>query len=360
VRILIVGVSARMLAELAVAGGHEVTAFDRFGDVDLRAIAPGATGSSHEQLVGLAERAAADALVYGAGLENRPDLVRRLAAGRELLGTPPRVLPGVRDPWALADVVVEAGARMPETRRPTDPPRDSGGRTWLRKPRAGGGGRGVRHWAGGRLGRSEILQRRIAGLSCSAVAIADGQRATVLGVTEQLHRVGFSWTGNVWPPRLPASECDELAGRLDAVCQAVAGRFGVRGAFGVDAIWDGHQTWVLEVNPRPTASLELFGAGVFAAHVEGARGVSLPTFGVPPTVGCAMVKLVLFADRDLRAPDPAWWPLGLVRDIPHRGTPIARGAPVCTLVCATDDPADVAARGARLLATLPDRTAAHV
>ena len=38
-----VAVSARMLAQLAVADGYEVTALDRFGDVDLRAIAPGAT-----------------------------------------------------------------------------------------------------------------------------------------------------------------------------------------------------------------------------------------------------------------------------------------------------------------------------
>ena len=35
-----VAVSARMLAELAAADGYQVTALDRFGDVDLRAVAP--------------------------------------------------------------------------------------------------------------------------------------------------------------------------------------------------------------------------------------------------------------------------------------------------------------------------------
>jgi predicted ATP-grasp superfamily ATP-dependent carboligase len=359
VRIVIVAVSARMLAESAVADGHEVTAFDRFGDVDLRAIAAGATAPSTDALTRLAQRAEAEAVVYGAGFENRPDLVRRLAAGRELLGVAPEPLLAVRDPWALAAAAAEAGARMPETRRPADAPTRPEGTTWLRKPRAGGGGRGVRRWSGGRLRPSEILQRRVDGLSCSAVAIADGHRATVLGITEQLHRPDFGWTGNVSPPRLPASERDELGGRLHAVCQAVGGRFGVRGAFGVDAVWDGRRAWVLEVNPRPTASLELFGPGAFAAHVDGARGVSLPTPGVPPAVRCAKVKLVLFADRDLRAPDPGWWPPGLVRDIPHLDEPIARGAPLCTLVSATDEPYQLASRGARLLAALPDRTAAH-
>jgi uncharacterized protein len=358
-KVLIVAVSARMLAELAFADGHEVTALDRFGDVDLRAVATSSTAPRNDALTRLAERVDADAVVYGAGLENRPDLVARLAAGRELLGTPADLLAAVRDPFALAVAVRGAGARVPESRRPGDAPPDPGEATWLRKPRAGGGGRGVRRWAGGRLRRDELLQRRANGMSCSAVAIADGRGATVLGVTEQLHRAGHLWAGNVSPPRLPASERAELGGRFDAVCETVAARFGVRGAFGVDAIWDGRELWVLEVNPRPTASLELFASGAFDAHVRAARGVSLPTSGMPPAVRCAKVKLVLFADRDLRAPDPAWWPPGLVRDIPHRDEPIARGAPLCTLVSATAEPDELDELGARLLRDLPDRAAAR-
>jgi uncharacterized protein len=354
-KVLIVAVSARMLAELAVADGHEVTALDRFGDVDLRAIAPVATAASNDALVGLADGIEADAVVYGAGLENRPELVARLAGGRELLGTPAERLDAARDPWAVGAAAVAAGARAPETRGPAEIGASAG--DWLRKPRAGGGGRGIDRWTGGRLRAGQILQRHVPGMSCSAVAIADGRHAVVLGLTEQLHRRRHEWTGNVTPPRLPAAELAELDGQLRAVCAEVAARFALRGAFGVDGIWDGRELWVLEVNPRPTASLELFGRGAFAAHVRGARGVSVLTSGVPAPVRCAKVKLVLFADRDLRAPDPDWWPTGLVRDIPHRGELIRRGAPVCTLVSATADPDQLAARGASLLATLPQPTA---
>jgi predicted ATP-grasp superfamily ATP-dependent carboligase len=357
VRVLIVAVSARMIAELAVADGYAVTALDRFGDVDLRAIAPGATAPSNDGLAALAADVDADAVVYGGGLENRPDLVARLADGRELLGTPPELLAAARDPWAVGAAARAAGACAPETRALDDPTPmlQRGGATWLRKPQRGGGGRGVRRWRGGRLRSTEILQRHVPGLSCSAVAIADGRRAVVLGLTEQLHRPpGFQWTGNLAPPRLPDGERDELDGRLRAVCAEMAARFGVRGAFGVDAIWDGRHAWVLELNPRPPAGLELFGPGSFEAHVRGARDVSLPTAGSPPATRCAKVKLVLFAERDLRAPDPAWWPEGLVRDIPHPGEAIPRGAPVCTLVSATAGEPELAARGAQLLAALPE------
>ena len=354
-RVLVVAVSARMLAEMAVADGYEVTALDRFGDVDLRAVARAATAPSNDGLVALAADVAdADAVVYGGGLENRPDLVERLADGRELLGTPPELLAAVRDPWAIGAAARAGGARSPETRSVADAPTLAESRdVWLRKPQRGGGGRGVRRWAGGRLRPTEILQRRVGGLSCSAVSIGDGRRAVLLGLTEQLHHPpGMQWTGNLTPPRLPSAELAELDGQLRAVCTEVAARFGVRGAFGVDAVWDGRHAWVLEVNPRPTAALELFGPGSFEAHVQGARGLGLPSADTAPG-RCARVKLVLFAEQDLRAPDPGWWPTGLVRDIPQEGETITRGAPVCTLVSATAGAPELAARGKRLLAALP-------
>jgi predicted ATP-grasp superfamily ATP-dependent carboligase len=351
-KVLVVAVSARMLAQLAVAEGYEVIALDRFGDVDLRRIATGATAPTSDALAALAVDVDADAVVYGAGFENRPDLVRRLASGRELLGTPPELLATVRDPWRVGDAAWAAGARAPETRPGGSLP-DGG--VWLRKPIRGGGGRGVRRWAGGRLAPTEILQRRIHGLSCSAVAVGDGRRAAVVGLTEQLHRSGgFAWIGNASPPRLPAAELAELDGQLHAVCAEVAARFGVRGAFGIDAVWDGRHAWVLEVNPRPPASLELFGPGWWEAHVRGARGLGLPKPGAQPSTSGRNVKLVLFADRDLRTPDPDWWPAGLVRDIPHVGETIKRGEPVCTLVSADHGVPDLVERGAQLLSALPD------
>ena len=80
---------------------------------------------------------------------------------------------------------------------------------------------------------------------------------------------------------------------------------------------------------------------------------SLPAACTPRAPRWATVKLVLFAQRELCAPDPDWWPAKLVRDIPHAGEKIKRGAPVCTLVSATATAPELAQRGARLLSALP-------
>jgi uncharacterized protein len=120
--ILLVSVSARMLAELATREGHEVIAVDRFGDLDLRRLCQsvsirrdlGGRGGMAE-LVAAAEAIPARRVVYGAGLENRPDLVARLGAGRTLLGCDPETLRRVRDPALLGASLRAAGLAYPVT-----------------------------------------------------------------------------------------------------------------------------------------------------------------------------------------------------------------------------------------------------
>ena len=282
------------------ARGTTVVALDRFGDLDLQALCPsvsilrdlGGEGGMAE-LVQAAERIPAERVVYGAGLENRPDLVARLAAGRTLLGCTPETLRRVRDPALLGAALRAAGLAYPRTFPAAEAAQADRARRWLRKPVLGGGGRGVRDWRGGRLSDDLVVQERISGVACSAAAVADGRSAALLGVSEQLigRRTlgarGYSWCGNLAPPRLPVGERHALIDELRAICAHLAAAFGLRGLFGVDVVWDGERAWVVEVNPRPTASLETIDAahGVrsFAAHLEAFAG-RLPPAGTTPAL----------------------------------------------------------------------------
>jgi predicted ATP-grasp superfamily ATP-dependent carboligase len=369
--ILLVSVSARMLAELATRDGYDVVALDRFGDVDLQRLCHsvsvlrdlGGRGGMGE-LVDAAEGIRADGLVYGAGLENRPDLVARLAAGRMLLGCAPETLRAVRDPAVLGASLSGAGFAYPRTFSAAQAPvRADRARRWLRKPVRGGGGRGVREWRGGRLADGLVVQERISGLPCSAVAVADGRSAVLLGVSEQLvgRRAlgarGFKWCGNVVPPRLPADERRALTRIMQAICAHLAAAFGLRGVFGVDVVWDGARPWVVEVNPRPVASLETIEAvhrvRSFAAHVEACAG-RLPSAGTTLLAEPARAagKAVLYATENVRMPDTKDWPARGIRDVPHAGEPIAAGRPICTLVAIGRSPEaaldDLEARAAAL------------
>jgi predicted ATP-grasp superfamily ATP-dependent carboligase len=399
-----------MLAELAVRAGHEAVALDRFGDLDLRRLCPsvsvlrdlGGRGGM-AALVEAAEEIQAPSLIYGAGLENKPELVARLATGRKLLGCPPETLERVRDPARLGASLRAAGLAYPATFAASDAPqraertsstfaaRDAAGppertsstfatrgargraersRRWLRKPVRGGGGRGVREWRGGALRGEVVVQEHISGLACSAAAVADGRSATVLGVSEQLigHRGfgarGYGWCGNLVPPRLGDTQRRALAAAARAICSHLALAFGLRGLFGVDLVWDGERAWVVEVNPRPTGSLECVEAahdvGVFAAHLDGCAG-RLPSIAPAQAPRRAAGKAILFATRDVRVGDTRDWPARDIRDVPHPGERIAAGAPTCTLVSVQKSPdavfADLEARAAALRAELDERAA---
>jgi predicted ATP-grasp superfamily ATP-dependent carboligase len=373
--ILLLSVSARMLAELAVREGHEVVALDRFGDLDLQALCPsvsilrdlGGEGTM-ETLTDAAEGIPAERVVYGAGLENRPDLVTRLAAGRTLLGCAPETLRRVRDPALLGASLRAAGLAYPRTFSAADAAGADRARRWLRKPVRSGGGRGVRDWRGGRLTEGHVVQERIGGLACSAAAVADGRSAALLGVTEQLigRRTlgarGYAWCGNLAPPRMPSGERRALTDDLQAICAHLAAAFGLRGVFGVDVVWDGGRAWVVEVNPRPTASLETidaaYGVRSFAAHLEACAG-RLPAVPRLADASRAAGKAVLRATDSLRVPDTRDWAARGIRDVPHPGEQIAAGHAVCTLVATGPTPeavlADLEARAAELRAELHHR-----
>ncbi len=356
--ILLVGYSVRLLAELAVRAGYDVFALDYFGDADLRVLAPGLSlrhdfGDRPYDPRTLARIAATldhPAVVYTASFENHPDSVARLARGRRLLGNPPEVLRAVRDPGRLADVLGSAGRPFPETLRATSGLRPDPRRRWLLKPLRSGGGHAVRVWQGGAVPSGTVLQEYRPGMVGSAVFVADGRRAVLIGVTEQL--IGcrafgardFRYCGNLVPPRLNPDELAALTEEAQAVAAVLTEAFGLRGVNGADFVWSEGRLWTIEVNPRPPASLEplemVYGYQTFDFHVRAFDG-DLPAFDLRraerqvPAAG----KAVLYATADGTVGDTGDWTRRGIRDVPHRGERILRGHPICTLWAVGPSPA---------------------
>lgn len=345
-----------MLAQLAVRAGYAVTALDYFGDADLRAACPGRSllrdyslPYSAASLVHAATELDAPAVIYSANLENFPAEVARLAQGRELLGNRPETLAQVRDSARLAAALRAGGFAFPETvfsgaGQALDP-----GRRWLWKPLAGGGGHGIHFWSGERRIGEGIFQEYLPGLVGSAAFVANGRSAVLLGLTEQLigqpalGASGFTYCGNLVPPRLPAEELSALLFEARALVSYLTKTFHLRGLNGLDFIWQGGHAWTIEINPRPSASLELldlaYGLPVFDLHVRSFSG-DLPEFDLAEvlTVSPAAGKAVVYAPANIRVGDTGAWASQNICDIPHSGELIQQGSPVCTLLAVGDTP----------------------
>jgi predicted ATP-grasp superfamily ATP-dependent carboligase len=357
---VIVGLSTRAAAESAARAGFEVTAIDAFADLDqhsrVRALSVrrdfGARFTANA--VARASRTIeSDAVAYLSNFENHPSAVARLAAGRALWGNPPDVLRRVRDPLILAETLRRRGLATPNVNAngisngPNDPnvPNDPNDLPWLVKPRASGGGRGVRDWHQGMpVPRHAYLQQFIEGLPGSIVFVAAGGRAVPLGITRQLigeesfGSSGFGFCGNIvaqsggdFSDALVAAACD--------LTRVVAEEFGVVGVNGIDFVAHGDVPYAIEVNPRWCASMELleraYGVSIFGAHAAACATGVLPAFDLSRARQHAHTwgKAIVFARHDVTLGDTrGWLDDATVRDVPRAGEAILAGAPICTVL----------------------------
>ena len=357
--LLILGASARAAAHSALRLGLRPTCADLFADADLASAAPATRIDPDrypEGLATFAEGFPPTPWLYTGAIENRPDLVDRISGRHPLLGNPGASLRAVRDPIVLAGAIRDAGLSAPEARLdPSGIPIDG---SWLCKPIASGGGRGIRPWMGerSRPGRSVYFQERIEGLPLSAIFVGRRATARCLGVTRQyLGKAGnpFTYRGSLgpWPV---ADDLFEQVGRLG---QAVASSFGLVGIFGIDLVLRDGRAWTIEVNPRYTASVEVLewalGRSLLADHLLasgshlGERPASIRPQGIA-------AKAIVFARRPfLWSTSPADLEMDATQfpelaDVPRPGTSFEAGEPVLTVFARGDSPEecrrDLAAR----------------
>jgi predicted ATP-grasp superfamily ATP-dependent carboligase len=356
VRILVVGLSTRAIAESAVWGGHRVVTLDYFGDRDQRALVENHAllrdfdlAFSAESLLRASRHLDFDAVVYISNLENHPDVVEDLAQGRTLLGNAPEVLRQVRDWRTLRAFCNEVGISCPTTLMPGEEGQADLAVPWLRKPARSGGGHRIRRWTGGALDEAHVLQAYIQGRPASAAFVADGQGCVVIGLTEQLigrgelGARGFAWCGNILPLAMRPAERVAVLEMVERMAAGLTRRFGLRGVNGIDLIVtdgpDGSpRVFLVEVNPRYTASMELveraYGLNVFSLHLEAMAG-RLPVFSLAESLRSQALyfgKGIVYARRAVTVPNTDGWTQRGRRDIPFPGERIEAGHPVCTVL----------------------------
>jgi uncharacterized protein len=344
---LVAAITGRALAASARRGGHDVVVVDCFADRDTRALARrcrsvaargrGLRLDAQALLAAASELAPPDrsaGLVYGSGFEGRVRLLERLAAGRRLYGNLPGVVAAVRDIDRFCGLLDRLEIPYPETRRTV--PRVSAG--WLLKVVGGAGGAHVRHAGRGGSPVGGYYQRFESGASHSALFLADGRRATILGFNEQWAvpvRRGrpFLYGGAVSGSMLPGAVESDIRAKLDALVAAT----GLVGLNGLDFLLQDDRWLALEVNPRPTATVELYDPdyprGLFEWHLRACEG-NLPAAAARQRAIRAHAVVYALAPGRLRATFavPDW-----CRDVPNPGTRFAAGDPVCTVHAAGSD-----------------------
>lgn len=338
---LIVSGNARALAQSCVAAGRTCDVIDPFADSDTAALATRVArvscddGAFGDELV---ERVAAlkgtwDGIVAGSGFERRPDLLDALCRVAPLMGNDAHTVRRCKSPDGFAAGLSNAGVAFAPVM--TRGPAASG---WLMKQTGGCGGTHVRAARDGEsIAPGWHLQQQIAGVPASVLFLADGQHARIVGISRL--RPGsaagpFAWCEAIGD--LPLDDgCRKLLQRDVA---AMAREFGLRGLNGADLVLRGGRHVVVEINPRPTATLALYehrvAGGLFAAHIAACES-RLDSVVIEPGSQVHGLRVV-YAPHDLDIAAEVEWP-SWCADRPAAGSRVGKAQPMCTVHAAATD-----------------------
>ena len=339
-RWLLVSHSARGLVQSGVRAGMGAVVIDLYGDADTRSAALdyapvlAHTGTfDPDSLLQAAERLApadsACALIYGSGFEGDEDLLERLAQGRTLYGNTPNTVRTLKTPplfFALLDSL-----DIPYPPICYEQPANLTG--WLLKPQGGAGGKGIRPATAADAVPTDYFQRRLEGPALSVLFVANGHRTAIIGfntlwTTGSEPDTCFLFAGAINRAALTDSQRETVQRYVSRLVQAVS----LKGLNSLDFMLENGDIRVLEINPRPSATLSLYDAdypqGLLHLHVAACQG-HLPH--PVPVPGPVRAFRVVCAPTAFEFPAHFHWPEGYA-DLPMPGTRIEPGQPVCSVL----------------------------
>jgi predicted ATP-grasp superfamily ATP-dependent carboligase len=334
-----VAYSARALASSAARAGFAALAIDVFGDDDTREMSLASVklqgglseGLATDKVVGAVETlvSAHDpvGLVYGAGFEHQPETIVAVARKTRIFGNDAETLRRAKDPLALARVCEGSGIRHPAIA--LEAPDES--EHWLTKRRGGSGGAHITIVEGALCASPHsYFQRRVGGRSISALFLASRRKAEIIGLSMQwtapTSTSPFRYGGAAGPVDIDPAQAEEIGRSVGAI----AHEFDLVGLNSADFLVSDDAVWLLEINPRPGATIDVFESNngpLFAHHIAACEGRPTP---MSPSFAFKAAEIV-YAPRDIVIGEGRNWPDWAVDRSPP-GTRIAADDPLCTVL----------------------------
>ncbi len=343
--ILVVAASARMLVQAANKAGFKPLAIDLWGDQDTRsyAVKTQQVPSLAEQYLlpaieNLISKYPVKSICYGGGFESYINSLRSVGSRLALAGNQPEVFARLHDKPAFFSLLQSLQIPYPEVSFCL--PNQSEG--WLLKPIYGQGGIGIKRFQlDDSIVPSVYWQKYKEGVPHSVLFLADGKRSQVIGFNRQWtvplsEKDEFIFSGIINSTSLSDGQKNQVRVWLDCLVPKLT----LKGLNSLDFIQSGATSFVLEINPRPPASMQLYDADLFIRHIEACQG-QLSDCKISQD-GYTAYQIV-YAKQNTLIRNGIKWPEGAA-DIPQPNTLIGAGQPICSIIARGTGPQEALER----------------
>jgi predicted ATP-grasp superfamily ATP-dependent carboligase len=324
----------------AVRAGYHVIAIDAFADKQTVALAESTIVVDYDQYgfnaesllsaIGKLDTSQYLGFVYGSGFDAQPALLQKIANILPLIGNVPDVVRAVKTSSVFFDSLMQCNIAYPKTCSVL-PASDVAG-TYLQKFAGGCGGAHIQ-WVSDDavLEANHYYQQHMIGRSVSLLFIANGDEIAVVGFNEQwlspTANMPFRYGGAV--SRIELTKTVQL--QLEDAADRLTRKFGLFGLNSLDTIVQNDVVYVLEINPRLSATVDLYeDENLLDRHVQ----ALVPQREV--TVTKAKAHCIVYAEVDTAIPSAFEWPSWVVDTPQETAIDILLGAPICTVLAHAD------------------------
>lgn len=328
--LLIVANSARMLVQQAANLGFSAWAIDCYADCDTQKLTKKCIrvdSLALHQVKKATDELLSDFnishVIYGSGLEQFQDTLSFLSSNFTLIGNEPDVFSSLQNKACFYSKLNHLQIPYPEItfQRPDE---NCG---WLVKPLVGQGGLAIEKYTKhSNQSMDTYWQKYIDGVSMSVLFVADGSDYRLIGFNKQLEMngEGFIFSGVINQPEV----CYQIKKTVSEWLAVLVKEFAVRGINSLDFIVSDKQCFVLELNPRPSASQQLYSDRWLKEHIN--SFIADKPELVNDEINCRAYKII-FAKVDCFIKKNINWPKWVV-DIPQVKSIIYMGMPICSII----------------------------
>lgn len=360
--LLIIAVSARPFVVAAVQAGYVVTAIDAFADKQTVELAETTIVVSYDKhglkaeellrVIGKLDASQYLGFAYGSGFEAQPALLQDIANIIPLIGNTATTVQAVKTASSFFTALDLCDIAYPRTcyKLPF-----VFSECYLQKFAGGCGGAHIKkvidHDA--KLGINHYYQQQIDGRSISLLFIANSCNIETIGFNEQwtypAETMPFRYGGAVSHIDLPSAVQQQLIYAAEQLTRA----FGLLGLNSLDAIVQDDIVYVLEINPRLSATFDLYladfyqnvGVNIMDLHIQASlEGEKFQHCNVKKSIQIASqpkAHAIVYAPVDVVISASFEWPNWVV-DSPYLAKQdyeiqILAGEPVCSILAHADD-----------------------